>query len=477
MAGEYRGKIVIEAEGEQDVARVTNRIVGMHSAYDGLRGVMAGTRQVFTQPIEGMLKIGASAGLAWRALSSVHPVLRVVSIAFMTLPPILDRVIKHLMKGRDEVATFEADLKRLGLVSSDLDRLEQSMRRQADALKEMRSEAKETADAYDRMVQAMTSVATLRAAMDGKKLDLEESIALAQTNDPSKRAYIRADFAKRRVMAEDVAERDRIFRRSDELTREREGINRDVTERSEERKRLELNARRFALEMVKASPMDLTTEGWDMYKRMMKGDASAFRSVRDPGALLKADKNYKEGKSENWLSNLKDFKSAFNEYHETIAKLERMNAGNAQYARNQDQRRGAIDAEMKALEEAIKDLPEQLQLKIKAANTELGAELRRIEQQATTVNRGGDDDRLRRERERREAMEVRRIETLQDSKYDLARLGRGETQRVGVDELFSSYYAGGIANTDLGKQILEDRAREQVEILKVIAANTMPVEV
>lgn len=258
MNGEYRGKIVIEADTAQ--VQSASRSVGrLSDGMFGLQGVVRGSGQLMKGNALGLVDLAMGARIAWMAMSNLHWGLKLVAIALSVATPFIGKFIQSFRKTED-IEAFEKKLKRLGLIDTDLEKLNKALKRNADELKATKENAEAAADAYDRLLQAQRAVASIRQGIESDKLDLEERKALAKPGlSDADRRGIQTSFAKERV---DMVARHRSadidFRRN-EISNELQRVDNEQYSITSEESRLGA-AMKASLDAVLRSVLEV--ESW-----------------------------------------------------------------------------------------------------------------------------------------------------------------------------------------------------------------------
>lgn len=516
MSGEFRGKIVIEADDRQ--VQMTHRSVkDLTGTFMGLQGVLRGSSALMKGNASGMVDMAMGASLAWRTLSNLHPYLRIIAIAMAVLPPIIGAVQKAFGK-TTEIDDFTAKLKKLGLIEGDLDKLQRALKRNADALKTIKDNADSAASAYDRLLQAQRAVAAIRQDVAKTKLDLEERQALANPNlTEDQRRDIRKTFGERRIDMEAEHEIEITSLSLDGRKAELSGIG----DEREQRKQQGIQLTRDAMasggallseinRMMRDGEASFDKKALESIERFSKGNLSELDKHNDLSKILTG---LKAGADTKELESL--FGAAKEARREERSFASRTDASNKMF----DKREGAVNLEIAALEVKLGGGPDSIQALAESKKSTLSAELskeevqerRRVmaaegryrydkadpEQQMAYINRRLEtlsgtalsveqrEQRLEllKERDRvqegmnrntdRQAIDqASREARVADARQGLSDLRRSSSFSVDTSELFEAMHAGGASNTEWGKAVIEDRARQQVDLLKQIAENT-----
>lgn len=288
---EYQVKTKADPSGlkqtQAEMKKTGDAMTAFGQAATGLVVASTGMTEALKGNVNGLISMSMGAGMAWQAMSKLHPALAVVSIALAVAAPLVAKLQEHFRKTRD-LDTFADKLKKLGLADSDLKKLEQGLKKTADALSLVRDNATTAADAFDKLLAAQKAVTDLRRGMEDEKLDREERAELANPNlSEQQRREIQSRYAQERV---DI----NATRRGEDIDARRNAISNDMQREQLKQRELDDSASTASsaaakgldnvmaqIEAVVEQGGNLNSAGYeDFLLKAMKGDVS--------GALDKA---------------------------------------------------------------------------------------------------------------------------------------------------------------------------------------------
>lgn len=195
--GEYRGKIIIEADGSE-VQQATKQVNNMAAAFTGANAVFRGTSEVVRGNYQGFLELAVGARLLWTALGAVSPVLKIATIALSAIGPVIGGVISYFRDSKP-IDNYTERIKKLGLAISDLERHKQAVKSVAAEFHRIEEAAKAAQGAIEKVADAQ--LALNRAKGDSKlaQLDLEEATRLAGATTDEERRSIQREYVTRRA--------------------------------------------------------------------------------------------------------------------------------------------------------------------------------------------------------------------------------------------------------------------------------------
>jgi hypothetical protein len=512
MTGEYRGKIIIEAD-PQAVERTQKSVNNLAQGFVGLSSVTRGVGMLLSGNATGLIELGAGARVAWLALRNLVPWVRVASIAFAVLTPVVGFLIRQFRNSKD-VETFGDKLRRLGLIERDINRLQRSLKANADALKANADNANAAANAYERFLQAQQAVANIERGVQQQRTDIEEQEALNKpglTEDERRR--IRADFEKRRVDEETEY-------RSKEIDRERNRIGNDLWQNTEDRKlvlaekgedenamrqtliqvladarkvsqaggtvnretkaqiieRAEAGDLEGALKLATVQRMftDLPTKAAEEAAKQMKGSADAGQELLGEAQGRRATRQARlDALGEKDRAMQLEVVALFNEQKELSGLANsRKSVIDQQLANDRDEDESRATATENEYRFGKADPATQLGVLERVLKGLVGRDLT-PEQRERRVELMERRDKLLAEKAKTDNDQAKdqkkRDDLVASAGSGLKSQAMGLTRSIDTSQIFEAYYAGGAGKTGFGKDILAERAKEQVELLRVIA--------
>lgn len=223
---EYQAKFRAEtselqrAQGE--LKKTGQEMRGLGMAAGGFVTMSSGLRDALRGNAQGLVTMAMGAGMAWRAISNLHPVLKLISVAMAAAA-----IAQSIFSARQKQATEEAErlnatLKSLGLSVSEVERHQRVFSGYAKDIKEFRDAADSATDSMQRFLSALKSVRDARLQVSLSGIDLDEAEELAQPGLTSGgRSAIQSRHARRRLDARLEAERDQHRIDSEMISQER----------------------------------------------------------------------------------------------------------------------------------------------------------------------------------------------------------------------------------------------------------------
>jgi len=529
--GEYRGKIIIEADGSQ-VQQATKQVNNMAAAFAGANSVFRGTSAVMRGNYEGFLELAVGARVLWTALGSINPVLKIATLALSAIGPVIGGVISYFRDSKP-IESFTQKINRLGLAISDLDRHKQAIKNVAADFNRIKEAAEAAHGAIQKVADAQIALNRARGDLRMGELDLEEANKLAGATSDEERLRIQREYAVKRADQQAANVESQYNLKKSRSVEERSSIRDEWQQEDAERAMLAGNvqsAQAVVNDTVKnmlatiVSAEDFSDvpmkDQWRAKMSREKEIAAEFQA--DPQkALRKYSGRISDDKFESLNEQLKhvdtqrkvlsDFDAEAparasersGRYHAKVAEEEalaaerdaallRVQTGkvnvlagiNAQAAaggdagQNTEAGRRAAEVEGRYRFDQADPARQLAYLDLLLKNM-AGKELT-PQQREDRVDylrmRDAIQGRVDREKldSKGQADEARalREEQLERARSGMSDWRKGSSFSIDTSQIFDAMYAGGTGNTDWGKQVLEDRAAQQVDLLKTIANNT-----
>jgi hypothetical protein len=208
MTAEWKGKIQIDGakEAARDVEHVGRAVAdgsrqfkGFAQAAGGLMTVLVSSKAVMQGDATALISLASGASLAWRAVSNLHPALRVLAIAGTGIIAIWPKISQYFETSAQRAERLKKAFDEAGLASSGLDRARDRASRLEAALDRQVKAANRAADAWHDMKVAAAEYESAARSAASARIDAQLIQDLENAGDsPRARAGAQAtaDYAR-----------------------------------------------------------------------------------------------------------------------------------------------------------------------------------------------------------------------------------------------------------------------------------------
>ena len=190
-------------KAQVEISATGTTLVNMGKTAGGLTMVLANMRGAVSGNISSLVNMAVGAGLALKSLASLHPAVKILSIALAA-----GKFAYELFTNKQEAAAKKAEeakaaIDALGLSISALDQHLAKSKDAADAYERIQKAAERTATAVKDLTAAQIAYNQAVGKADVASLDLEEAIKLSNSSlTPDQTRDIKREYAGKRAEVE-----------------------------------------------------------------------------------------------------------------------------------------------------------------------------------------------------------------------------------------------------------------------------------
>jgi len=229
MSAEWKGKV--EIEGAQKAASDLDRVgasaassaksfKSAAAAAGGVMTVFHGMKAVAQGDASALISVASGASLAWRALSNLHPALRIITIVGTVLVAIWPKIAQHFQTAAQRAEKFRKAMQEAGLAVSAYVRAQESAAKINATLDRQAKAAQQATTAWKNLADATAQYNSAQRSLESVNIDVQREQDIERAGDDPvavAAAQHRSDLAKAGLAFDAATEQTR--RERDEATR------------------------------------------------------------------------------------------------------------------------------------------------------------------------------------------------------------------------------------------------------------------